>query len=186
MPVWQQFYEKNQSKGIEVLSVALDLQGADKARPFAEKAKATYTTVVDEENLLGQLYGFKAVPNGFLIDEQGIVQYKKLGGFDIRKGEFADIVDKWVDSPGLDESLQAAETELSEGHSRAIDLFREGLKLYRQGSVDAAVVEWRRGVELEPDNWVIRKQIWAVQHPDRFYAADVDFDWQKEQIAQGL
>ena len=169
-----------------MLSVALDLQGADKARPFAEKANATYTTVVDEENLLGQLYGFKAVPNGFLIDEKGIVQYKKLGGFDIRKGEFADIVDKWVDSPDLDESLQAAETELSEGHSRAIDLFRDGLKLYRQGDLDAAVVEWRRGVELEPDNWVIRKQIWAVQHPDRFYAADVDFDWQKEQIAQGL
>ena len=82
--------------------------------------------------------------------------------------------------------MQAAETELSEGHSRAIDLFRDGLKLYRQGDLDAAVVEWRRGVELEPDNWVIRKQIWAVQHPDRFYAADVDFDWQKEQIAQGL
>ncbi len=169
-----------------MLSVALDLQGADKARPFAEKAKATFTTVVDEENLLGQLYGFKAVPNGFLIDEEGVVRYKKLGGFDIRKAEFADILEKWVDSPGLDESLQAAETELSEGHSQAIELFRKGLELYRQGDLDGAVVEWRRGVELEPDNWVIRKQIWAVQNPDRFYAADVDFDWQKEQIARGL
>ncbi len=121
--------------------MALDLQGADKARPFAEKAKATYVTVVDGENLLGQLYGFKAVPNGFLIDEEGVVRYKKLGGFDIRKGEFADIVDRWVDSPSLDESLQAAEAELSEDHSRAIDLFRDGLKLYRQGKLDARKVQ---------------------------------------------
>ncbi len=166
--------------------MALDLQGADKARPFAEKAKATFTTVVDEENLLAQLYGFKAVPNGFLIDEEGVVRYKKLGGFDIRKAEYDEIVNRWVDSPSLDESLQAAETELSEEHSRALDFFRDGLELYRQGDLDKAVVEWRRGVELEPDNWVIRKQIWAVQHPDRFYAANVDFDWQKEQIAQGL
>ena len=169
-----------------MLSVALDLQGPDKARPFAEKAEATYITVVDEENLLGRLYGFKAVPNGFLIDEEGVVRYKKLGGFDIRKGEFADVLDRWVDSPGMDESSQLAEAELSEEHSRAIDLFRAGIKLYRQGKLDEAVVEWRRGVELEPDNWIIRKQIWAVQHPDRFYAADVDFDWQKEQIAKGL
>ena len=41
-------------------------------------------------------------------------------------------------------------------------------------------------MELEPDNYIIRKQIWAVQNPDRFYSGDVDYAWQKEQMAQGL
>ena len=62
MPVWQQFYDNNQDANFEILSVALDAQGPEKPRPFAEKAGCEFTTIVDEENLLGQLYGFKAVP----------------------------------------------------------------------------------------------------------------------------
>ena len=44
---------------------------------------------------------------------------------------------------------------------------------------------WKKGRDLEPDNWVVRKQIWAVEHPERFYDGDVDSAWQKEQIQQG-
>ncbi len=164
----------------------MDALGAEKARPFVEKAGAEFTTVVDEENLLGQLYGFKAIPNGYLIDERGVVRYKKLGGFDIRQAETASIVEKWLGSPSLDETLQEAEEALGDSHSEANALFRAGLDLYRDGNVDAALAEWRRGMQLEPDNYIIRKQIWAVQNPDRFYSGDVDFAWQKEQVAKGL
>ena len=166
--------------------MAMDAQGAQKARPYVEKAGAKFTTVVDDENLLGQLYGFKAIPNGFLIDEDGIVRYKKLGGFEIRGAETANIVRKWVEGPSLDESLETAQAELGSEHSRANALFRKGLDLYRQGRQEEALAEWRKGVELEPDNYIIRKQIWAVQNPDRFYAGEVDFDWQREQTAKGL
>ena len=61
-----------------------------------------------------------------------------------------------------------------------------GLELYNQGRIEEALAEWRKGMKLEPDNWVIRKQIWAVENPDKFYFGDVDYDWQKEQIAKGL
>ena len=77
----------------------MDAQGPDKARPFTEKAAAQFTTVVDEGNLLGDLYGFKAIPNGYLIDEQGVVRYKKLVGFDIRQRETAEIVERWATGP---------------------------------------------------------------------------------------
>jgi tetratricopeptide (TPR) repeat protein len=164
----------------------MDVQGRDKARPFIEKANATFTTVVDEENLLGQLYGFKAIPNGFLIDEQGLVRYKKLGGFDIRRTETSRIVEDWAASSGQLETAEVSNPGLSSEHSRANAHFRKGWELYRQGKVKDALAEWRKGVELEPDNWIIRKQIWAVENPDRFYAPSVDYDWQKEQIARGL
>jgi len=165
--------------------VAIDAQGAEKARPYVDRAKAQFTTVVDEENLLGQLYGFKAIPNGFLIDEYGLVRHRELGGFDIRQAETADIVEQWLLGPSLSESLEAAEEALGGAHSKANSLFRSGLDLYRQGKVQEAIAEWRRGTELEPDNYIIRKQIWAVENPDRFYDGSVDYDWQTEQMAQG-
>ena len=141
---------------------------------------------MDEENLLGQLYGFNVVPNGFLIDEQGTVQYARRGGFDIRRDETASIVERWTEGPSIGESLDAAQAALGDEHSEAIDLFREGLVLYRENDVDGAVEKWRRAIELEPGNYIIRKQIWAVQDPDRFYSGDVDYAWQKEQMEKGL
>ena len=43
---------------------------------------------------------------------------------------------------------------------------------------------WRRGRDLDPGNYLIRKQIWAVENPDKFYNGDVDYDWQREQTAR--
>ncbi|MCH8205834.1 MAG: redoxin domain-containing protein [Chloroflexi bacterium] len=186
LPVWQQFHEDNRDRNVEVLSVAMDAQGPDKARPYVEKAGTEFTTVVDEANLLGDLYGFKAIPNGYLIDEQGVVRYKKLGGFDIRRDETAEVVERWVSGPSLDESLAEAEESLGAEHSEANTLFRRGLDLYRDGKVEEALARWREGFELEPDNLIIRKQVWAVENPEKFYDGDVDYGWQREQMEKGL
>ena len=74
--------------------MAMDAQGAAKARPYVELAKGTFQTVIDAENVLGGMYGFRAIPNGYLIDENGVVQYEKLGGFDIRRPDTAAIVNR--------------------------------------------------------------------------------------------
>ena len=184
MPVWQQFHETHQEQA-EILSVAMDAQGADKARPYVEKAGAQFATVVDEGNLLGQLYGFKAIPNGFLIDEEGILRHKRLGGFDIRKPATASIVDQWISALGLDESLSLDELELGPEHSQANEHFRQGQSLYKQGNVRGALDEWRKGTALEPDNLIIRKQLWVVENPGRFYDGNVDYAWQEEQMLEG-
>ena len=164
----------------------MDAQGADRARPYVEVARATYATVVDEENLLGQLYGFKAIPNGFLISREGIVDYKRLGSFDVRKAETAGVLDRWTAGLELPEPSQAPESSEDAARTEAGALFRRGLTLYRQGRVEEAVALWREGLALDPDNYIIRKQIWAVQNPERFYAGDVDYGWQREQTARGL
>ena len=165
--------------------MAIEAQGPEKARPYVENAHASFTTVIDEENLLGQLYGYKAIPNGFLIDEGGRVQYLELGGFDIRRAETANVVEQWITDHSLHEHLEVTKEALGEEHSEANTLFRSGLNLYRQGKVEKAIAEWRKGMELEPDNYIIRKQIWAVENPDKFYAGSVDYDWQEKQLAQG-
>jgi tetratricopeptide (TPR) repeat protein len=166
----------------------MDAQGPEKPRPYVEKANTTFPTVVDESNLLSQLYGFKAVPNGMLIDEAGRLQYRKWGGFDIRKSEYHELLEQWTQRPSPEE-LAAKMSEDKVGgaeHQQAIAHFQEGLALYRQGKVQEALAQWRKGVALEPDNFVIRKQIWAVEHPEKFYEGDVDYGWQREQLEQGL
>ena len=64
------------------------------------------------------------------------------------------------------------------------ELFRQGQAAYRDGRVDEALVLWKQGVQLDPDNYIVRKQIWAVENPDRFYDGDVDYDWQRQQMGK--
>lgn len=51
-----------------------------------------------------------------------------------------------------------------------------------QGQKVAAAAALKRARPLDPDNWLIRKQIWALEHPEHFYQGPVDFAWQREQI----
>ena len=185
MPVWQQLYDSYLERGLEILSVAVDAQGPQKPRRFSADAGAEFTTVVDEENLLGRLYGFKAVPNGFSIDEKGIVRYRRLGGFDIRTPETYALVDGWANGQEVSLSPENSGNLLGPDFSEANRYFARGLALYRTGGVSEALDEWRKGTTLVPDNYIIRKQIWAVENPERFYSGSVDYDWQDEQIELG-
>lgn len=50
------------------------------------------------------------------------------------------------------------------------------------GDKPAAADALREALKLDPKNWIIHKQIWAIEHPDRFYDGPVDFGWQREQL----
>ena len=118
-----------------------------------------------------------------------MIRYLKYSGFDIIKSEYRKIAATWAatgETPQQDSPKDANVTDSESSHSEAVRLFDEGMTLYNAGQVEKALVLWRKGVELEPDNFVIRKQIWAVENPDRFYEGDVDYDWQKGQLARGL
>ena len=163
----------------------MDAQGPEKARPYMEAAAATFPCVVDGENVLGQVFSCKAIPNAVFVDEEGVVRYIKRGGFDIRKPELAHLLEAWVVGPSPQELAQAGDEE-GILNPEALQHFRQGLDLYRDGKAQEAVAEWRKGMALEPDNFIIRKQIWAVENPERFYQGKVDYDWQREQLSRGL
>jgi tetratricopeptide (TPR) repeat protein len=63
--------------------------------------------------------------------------------------------------------------------------FTHGLVLLRQGQTNDALVKLAAARELDSANWRIRKQIWALEHPEKFYGTNgIDWNWQKEQIAR--
>jgi len=59
--------------------------------------------------------------------------------------------------------------------------FGLGTAQYQRGHTAEALANWRAALALDPSNFTVRKQIWMVEHPEKFYPT-IDFDWQKEQL----
>lgn len=164
----------------------MDAAAPEAARKFYEEAGVTFIRGVDRDNLLWESLDFLVVPNGILVDDQGIVRYAKFGGFDIRKAADKAEVERFLarpisqapaSQPGPAAGQAAAASRLS------ANWFRLGVKALENGDKEAAAQYWRKALHLDPDNFVIRKQIWALEHPEQFYPK-INFDWQREQLAQ--
>lgn len=224
LPAWQKFYEKHRARSFEILSVAVDVQGAKVVRPYVEKAGVTFTVAVDESDVLGRAFGLKLTPVSILVDELGIIRAlgngpkkdflaqvetvlqetpsevrtePQAGLSSIAKGELERLI---VDSPNdwrarvqvatillverdLSSAMQhlVAAVELKPDHA---DIhFLTGQVFLQQEKRESALASFRRALELDPANWRIRKQIWAIENPDKFYAKpNPDYRWQKEAL----
>ena len=166
------------------MAVALETQGAAAARPWVERAAATFPVLVDQHNLLGRLLDFKAVPNGVFLDEQGLIRYAKFGGFSIDRPEDRETIRQLIDGELVQQAAapDQAPYQLSPVERELVETrLRLGSELLEQGKQDAALAEWQRALELDPQNFVIRKQIWAVKYPERFHPT-IDWDWQRDQL----
>ncbi|MSU63342.1 MAG: hypothetical protein EXS31_13260 [Pedosphaera sp.] len=56
--------------------------------------------------------------------------------------------------------------------------FTHGLVLLRQGKTNAALAQFTIPRDLDAGNWRIRKQIWALENPDKFHGVEgIDWVW---------
>lgn len=159
--------------------------GAELARPFVEAAHAQFPTVADENGVTSQLLNFKAVPNGVFVDPDGVVRYAKYGGFSVERPEDVAAVEHFLrgEDPGLSPEreppyqLGPIERELVETKLRL------GHLLVKAGQRDEGVEQWRGALRVDPENLVIRKQIWSTLYPEKFHPT-IDWDWQRTQLSQ--
>ncbi|MBN18749.1 MAG: hypothetical protein CL758_04645 [Chloroflexi bacterium] len=178
MPVWQEFYDKY-NKEVQIISIAIDFQGKSKVMPYINKLNLKFPTLIDKENITGELFGFKAVPNGIMIDEKGIISYKKIGKFDIRNEDIEKELINWITKSLYLESIDAKTINLKED---AINLFKKGLTYYDSNNIKLAIEYWKKSIEIDPDNYIIRKQIWAIENPEKFYTGTIDYNWQNDKL----
>ncbi|AQQ53435.1 TlpA disulfide reductase family protein [Planococcus lenghuensis] len=181
MPGWQQFYEQHQDKDFTILSVAVDGQGPDVVRPHTEGT--TFTTVVDNNNELVNAFGFKVVPNGIFIDEDGVIRLIREG-FSVDNREhiqaLEQLLNKEVEQVEFDGGKQ--HTELSDLEQQLVRTkYKLGMEYARQKRNGEALKELDDAVLLDPENFTIRKQRWHIRYPEKFYP-EIDFDWQKGQL----
>ena len=72
---------------------------------------------------------------------------------------------------------RAADLDVTDWSAR----FALGTAQYQQDRAEEALASWRAALALDPPNFTVRKQIWMVEHPEKFYPT-IDFGWQKEQL----
>jgi hypothetical protein len=65
--------EELHPKGLEVVTVALDVLGLAKTRKYIDAANQTHPSLIDQAHRLDHLLGVVNVPSGVWIDEQGVV-----------------------------------------------------------------------------------------------------------------
>src|SRR5262249_40406164 len=135
-----------------------------------DRAHATFTTVVDRDGLLASAFGFKVIPNGLLIDEHGVLRFKQIGGFDVHKADVRHRVETFLrgslepqsEAPAQAPRPPAPSADRWEQHSQAAARWLDA------GDVKAAAAELRQALLLDPANFLVRKQLWRVLHPERF------------------
>lgn len=83
------------------------------------------------------------------------------------------------------EALAQCEAAAKARPRDAAVFFTWGLVLLNQDQKEAALSKLKQARDLAPDNWRVRKQIWAIEHPEKFYTNhSPDFGWQREQLAR--
>lgn len=174
-------YDQLKGGNFELLSVAVDGQGPEVVKPFVEGT--TFPTLVDEDNRLVNLFGFKIVPNGIFIDEEGTILMIEEG-FKVENPEHVKAVEQLLakevetvrfkekaekkESPNL--QLQLAQTK-----------FKLGMEYAKLNRKEEALKELDDAILLDPDNFTIRKQRWYIRFPEKFSPA-IDFEWQQGQL----
>lgn len=159
-----------------MVAVAQDVQGEERVRPLVAEHGVTFPVLVDRESLLARLLGFRVVPSGAFVDADGIVAYRHVDDFDV-----ADPRVRWNLERFLAGEPTEPPTQDGQMDPAALARFAAGVELYRDGRTADALAAWREALALDPDNFLIRSQIWAVEHPERFYPA-VDREWQELQL----
>ncbi len=71
--MWQELRQELRPQGLEIVTVALDTQGAAAAGPWIDAAKPEHPSLIDAAHSLGALLGIINVPMGVWIDEDGVL-----------------------------------------------------------------------------------------------------------------
>jgi hypothetical protein len=156
--------------------VAQDALGAARVAGAVAAMRVTFPILVDRDSRVARELGFRLVPAGALLDAEGRVVFASDEEFDIG-------------DPRLRANLEAflagepviARAEQRPMRRAALAVFAEGVQAHAQGQPDRASLLWQHALELDPENFLIRSQIWAAEHPERFWPT-VDRDWQQRQL----
>ena len=173
--MWQQFLEQHADKRpFMLLSIAVDAD-PERVREFADPHAAAFTTVVDRANALGRLFDFDVVPNGIFLDEQGIIRFIHIGGFDVRRPEMAEQVlalreadfgagepVRLVQQEPLD--LEVLRVEAAAEPNNAGLQFALGDALQQAGRAAEAEQAFRRAVALDPKDWSAASGLGTALH----------------------
>src|SRR5262249_51211687 len=79
IPGFVELQQKYKGRGLEVVGIALDVEGVSKVRPFAEEHQVNYTMLLGNDDV-AKAYGDVAmIPTTFVLDRNGNVVQRFIG-----------------------------------------------------------------------------------------------------------
>jgi len=195
--VWQAIHEELESRGLVVISVALDSGGARTTEQWIRAASPTYPCLIDERHVVAELYGMVNVPNAVWIDEDGrIVRPAETAGASDSFRRHLDRTTKQMSAEGLAERerLRSAYFDalrdwtakgaasafamapdearrhlptITEEHVQAATSFRLGHYLHATGRTQDALPYLAEARRLHPESWSYRRQTWELEEPGK-------------------
>lgn len=168
-------YDELKNQNFELIAAAQDTGGEPAAGKFYDRAKATFTTLIDREHVVSTLYHLVNVPSGVWIDEEGrIVRPGEVAyttpqvlgqavGGDRYVAALRDWVARGAESPHVlaGEKLQQRLPRRGAELARADAAFRLGVFFHEAGREDLANRYWEQAQSLNPESWNYHRQDWS-------------------------
>jgi hypothetical protein len=167
-------------KNFEIIAAAQDTGGEAVAGQWYDKAKATYTTLIDVQHSISTAYQFINVPMGIWIDERGRVvrpaepawttnQTMKIGEKSIvtEGSEYLAALRDWVangeKSPYVlsDEEFARRVKPRSPAEREADASFKLAVYYHANGNETLAAKYFEHAQKLNPDDWNYHRQEWS-------------------------
>lgn len=79
IPGFIELHKEYAGKGLVVVGVSLDQDGADGVKRFMDKQGMTYPVVMADQKIVEDFGGVEAIPTTFIIDRQGRIVRKHVG-----------------------------------------------------------------------------------------------------------
>lgn len=80
IPYLQSLYEKHRGEGLEIVGVSVDARGQESSiQGFVKDFGMTYPIWLDPDERIQSLYMALGVPATYLIDRDGVLQWRRLG-----------------------------------------------------------------------------------------------------------
>ncbi|HXV59313.1 MAG TPA: thioredoxin family protein [Vicinamibacteria bacterium] len=194
MPGWHEKTKSLQDSGRLQLVGIVEEQHSDRTRLFMQWKNMEWPLLLDSMNLLG----VKAVPLTYLVDEHGVVRYERPTDADLEaflesdyppvearpavlraEAGSAEHLLLWRGESALDEAI-----ERLAGRSPSMSQsFRLGVAYRsrydsgrrRDGDFARAVESWARALELDPNQYIVRRRI--QQYGPRLDKPYPFYDW---------
>lgn len=94
MPSMEMLYHDFKNKGLEMLAVSNDMEGASVVQPFVQKLQLSYPVLLDPDFRVGDKYLIRSVPTTVLVDRNGVITHKMVGARNWNAPESRDLIEK--------------------------------------------------------------------------------------------
>jgi peroxiredoxin len=79
IPSFVELQDKYKDKGLQIIGISVDQDGAKVLKPFIEQNKINYPIILADEKVQSDYGGIEGIPTTFIIDKEGKISAKHVG-----------------------------------------------------------------------------------------------------------